>query len=42
LGGETLVWKDFYKNLLIIYGKPLVEGAKEVLINKLNKLEKKI
>jgi hypothetical protein len=29
LGGETLIWKNFYKNLLILRGKSPVEGAKE-------------
>jgi hypothetical protein len=38
---EILVWKNSYKNLLIIYGKPLVEGAKEALADKFNKLKKK-
>ena len=42
MGGETLVWKNFYKSLFILHGKPLVEGAKEALIDKLDKLEKKI
>jgi hypothetical protein len=42
LGGEILVWKDFYRSLLILRGRPPVEGAKEALTNKLNKLEKKI
>jgi hypothetical protein len=42
LRGETSVWKDFYKSLLTIYGKPLVEGAKEALINKFDKLEKEV
>ena len=42
MGGEISVWKDFYKNLLTLHGRPLVEGAKEVLVDKLDKLEKKI
>jgi hypothetical protein len=42
LGEETLVWKDSYKSLFIIHGKPLVEGAKEALADKLDKLEKKV
>jgi hypothetical protein len=39
---ETLVWKDFYKSLFTIYGKPPVEGAKEALVKKLDKLEKEV
>jgi hypothetical protein len=42
LGGETLVWKNSYKSLFIINGKPPVEGAKEALADKLDKLEKKV
>jgi hypothetical protein len=42
LEGEILIWKDSYKSLLVIYGKSPVEGAKEALVNKLDKLEKKI
>jgi hypothetical protein len=42
LGGEILIWKDFYKSLLILHGRLLVEGAKEVLVDKLDKLEKEI
>jgi hypothetical protein len=42
LGGEISVWKDFYKNLFTIHGKPPVEGAKEALADKFDKLEKKI
>jgi hypothetical protein len=39
---KILVWKNSYKNLLTIHGKPPVEGAKEALADKLDKLEKKI
>jgi hypothetical protein len=42
LGGETLVWKNFYRSLFTLHGRPLVEGAKEVLADKLDKLEKKV
>jgi tyrosine-protein phosphatase YwqE len=42
LGGETLVWKNFYRNLLTLRGRPPVEGTKEALADKLNKLEKKV
>jgi hypothetical protein len=39
---ETLVWKDSYRSLFSLYDRPPVEGAKEVLANKLDKLEKKV
>jgi hypothetical protein len=42
LGGEILVWKDFYRNLLILRGRPPVEDTKEALADKLDKLEKKV
>jgi hypothetical protein len=42
LKGEILVWKDFYRSLFTLYGRPPVEGAKEVLVNKLDKLEKEV
>jgi hypothetical protein len=42
LGGETSVWKDSYRSLLILHGRPPVEGAKEVLADKLDKLEKEV
>jgi hypothetical protein len=42
LGGEILIWKNFYRNLFTLRGRPPVEGAKEALTNKLNILEKKI
>jgi hypothetical protein len=42
LEGETLVWKNFYRSLLILRGRPPVEDTKEVLIDKLNKLKKEI
>jgi hypothetical protein len=42
LGGEILIWKDFYKSLLIIHGKLPVKDTKKALANKLDKLEKKV
>jgi hypothetical protein len=39
---EILVWKNSYRSLLILRGRPPVEGAKEALIDKIDKLEKKI
>jgi hypothetical protein len=41
LKGKILVWKNSYKNLFTIYGKPPVEGVKEALINKFDKLKRK-
>jgi hypothetical protein len=37
LGGETLVWKNSYRSLLILRGRPPVESTKEVLADKLEK-----
>ena len=42
LGGETSVWKDSYRSLLILRGRLPVEDTKEVLADKLDKLEKEI
>jgi hypothetical protein len=39
---KILVWKNFYKSLLTLRGRPPVEDTKEALTDKLNKLEKKI
>ena len=40
--GETSVWKDFYRSLLFLHGRPPVEDTKEALADKLDKLEKKV
>jgi hypothetical protein len=37
-----LVWKDFYRSLFTLRDRPPVEDTKEVLADKLDKLEKKI
>jgi hypothetical protein len=42
LEGEILVWKDSYRSLLILRGRLPVEGAKEALADKFDKLEKEV
>jgi hypothetical protein len=42
LGKEILIWKNSYRSLLTLRDRPPVEGAKEALANKLNKLEKEV